>query len=149
MIQMTYDGAADALMIELSPDAMSAKTKQVAPGVRLDFDASGRVIGVEILAASFHVPRADLEHLPTGAELLTLEEAARESGRAASTLRVQLNAGRLKGVKRGRDWYVDATDLLNYVETLSPRGRRPAKPAGGGDASPRRKARASATKASR
>ena len=125
---MTYDGAVDALMIELSPEATSTRTKEVAPGIRIDWDASGRVIGIEVLSASAHVDLDALTNLPTGAELLTLEEASKQRGRAAATLRVQLNAGRLKGVKRGRDWYVDATDLLNYVETLSPRGRRPAVP---------------------
>lgn len=127
MIRLTYDPSVDALMIELVPGATSAKTVRITDSVRADLDREGRVIGFEILEAALQLGREAVEHLPTGSELLTLEEAAAESGRAAGTLRVQLNAGRLKGVKRGRDWYVDATDLLNYVENLSPRGRRPAE----------------------
>ena len=34
-----------------------------------------------------------------------------------------LNKGRLAGEKRGRDWFVDATALMNYLESREPRGR--------------------------
>jgi uncharacterized protein YuzE len=122
MVRFRYDPTVDALAVELSA-GKSAKTVRVTPTVALDFDKKGRLLGVEVLDASFHVDRAALAQLPGAAEQYTLLEAERESGIKASTLRVQLNAGRIKGVKRGRDWYVDATDLLNYMESRSPRGR--------------------------
>lgn len=152
MVRMRYDQAADALAIELTDAPDSARTVKVSETVRLDFDTKGRLVMVEILDASFHVAPADLAQLPTGEDVLTLLEAERESGIKASTLRVQLNHGRLKGVKRGRDWYVDATDLMNYMESRSSRGRPLASeqrtsPSRRPPAS--RKARASASKAKR
>lgn len=123
LARMRYDRTVDALAIELTPSAYSAKTVTVSPGVKLDYDKDGRLITIEVLDASFHMDPRALAQLPTAQDLLTLAEAAAESGLAASTLRVQLNAGRLQGVKRGRDWLVDATGLMNYLESRSPRGR--------------------------
>lgn len=50
MIKTSCDPEADAMFIWLAPEsAKSAETREVAPGVMLDFDASGNVIGIEIL----------------------------------------------------------------------------------------------------
>lgn len=125
-ILLTYDPAVDALAVELNPRGASARTLQIAPGVNVDFDAQGRVLTLEILDASHHVSRKALAGLPTGAERLTLAEAARESGLAANTLRSLIRNHRLSATKRGRDWYVDATTLLNYLASRDPRGRPPA-----------------------
>jgi uncharacterized protein YuzE len=124
--RILYDAKADALAIELGTSPHRARTVRVTERIRLDFDPDGRLLTIEILDASFHVDRAVLEQLPAGQELLTLQEAAQQSGLSPVTLRGQLNAGRLKGEKRGRDWFVDATALLNYLESRSPRGRPPA-----------------------
>jgi uncharacterized protein YuzE len=51
MITTTYDPEADALYVYLaSRDAKALDTKEVAPGVMLDFDARGQVIGIEVLS---------------------------------------------------------------------------------------------------
>lgn len=71
--------------------------------------------------------------VPPPGSLLTLAEAERKSGIRSTTLRVQLNAGRLKGIKRGRDWYVDPKVLTAYMNSRSTRGRRPVS-----DATPRK-----------
>lgn len=123
LARMRYDRAVDALAIELTPEAYSARTVKVTESVRLDFDKEGRLITIEVLDASFHMDPRALAQLPTGEDLMTLHQAAAESGLAATTLRVQLNAGRLKGEKRGRDWFIDATALMNYLESRSARGR--------------------------
>jgi hypothetical protein len=73
------------------------------------------------------VPREDLTQVPAAHDLLTLEEAARESGLSPSTLRVQLNHGRLKGEKRGRDWFVDAAALFTYLDVEVRCGRDPTR----------------------
>jgi uncharacterized protein YuzE len=45
-----YDPEADAISVRFSPDgAAYIESEEVAPGVVLDYDAQGRVIGVELL----------------------------------------------------------------------------------------------------
>jgi uncharacterized protein YuzE len=45
----TYDPEADAIGIYFAPEgAEYVESEEVAPGVVLDFDAAGRVIGVEL-----------------------------------------------------------------------------------------------------
>ncbi len=46
----TYDPEADAISVRFAPPGTTyAESEEVAPGVVLDFDADGRVIGVELL----------------------------------------------------------------------------------------------------
>ncbi|HTI65911.1 MAG TPA: DUF2283 domain-containing protein [Caulobacteraceae bacterium] len=47
---MTYDPEADAVYIALS-DSRPHEGSEVAPGVVLDLDAEGRVVGIEVLNA--------------------------------------------------------------------------------------------------
>jgi uncharacterized protein YuzE len=50
MMRTSYDPEADSMFIWFGPEGtVSAKTEEVADGVLLDFDAEGRVIGVEVL----------------------------------------------------------------------------------------------------
>lgn len=51
MPDTTYDPEADAVYVHLT-DAAVQESEEVAPGVVLDYDADGRVTGVEILSAS-------------------------------------------------------------------------------------------------
>jgi uncharacterized protein YuzE len=55
-MRMTYDPAADAMYLYLTERAAGgpevARTEEVAPGLMLDFDRDGRVIGVEMLSVS-------------------------------------------------------------------------------------------------
>jgi uncharacterized protein YuzE len=51
MIQTNYDAEADVLHVKFGPDgARYNVSKEVAPGVFLDFDALGNPIGVEVLS---------------------------------------------------------------------------------------------------
>lgn len=53
MMRTSYDPEADAMFIWFGPEGVeSAETEEVAPGIMLDFDADGRVIGVEVLNVS-------------------------------------------------------------------------------------------------
>ena len=53
MIRTSYDPEADAMFVWFGPeDIKSAETEEVAPGVMLDFDSEGRVIGIEVLGVS-------------------------------------------------------------------------------------------------
>ena len=48
-----HDLQADALYIQLGPDGTKAEeTREIAPGVMLDLDASGELIGIEITSVS-------------------------------------------------------------------------------------------------
>jgi uncharacterized protein YuzE len=51
MITTSYDLDADAFSLWLAPPgAVSARTEEVAPGVMLDFDEAGELLGIEILS---------------------------------------------------------------------------------------------------
>jgi uncharacterized protein YuzE len=50
MISTTYDPEADALYVRIAPKGtVVSDTREVEPGVMIDMDVRGRVIGVEIL----------------------------------------------------------------------------------------------------
>lgn len=122
-MHIQYDVQVDALTIQLTSGRGRPRTVQVAPGVHLDFDQSNRLIALELLDASHHVPRQTLEQFPSPKRYLTLVEAAKESRLSADTLRSQIHKGRITAIKRGRDWLVDATALTNYLESRDARGR--------------------------
>lgn len=125
-MQLTYDATVDAFQLELAPGTRVAKTIEWGPGVHVDVDARGRVLGIEVLDASTHFDVASLATLRPPVVTLSLVEAADESGLSAATLRVLLNSGRLVGRKQGRDWTVTLSDLYTYLESRAPSGR-PAK----------------------
>jgi uncharacterized protein YuzE len=59
MIRTSYDPEADAMFVWFGPeDAKSAGTEEVAPGIMLDFDGDGRVIGIEVLDVSERMNRS-------------------------------------------------------------------------------------------
>lgn len=51
-MKVTYDKKVDALYITLKPKAKVSRTKKVTPSVLIDYDSSGKVVGVEVLDAS-------------------------------------------------------------------------------------------------
>ena len=70
MIRTSYDPEADALFVWLVPEGVkSAGTEEVAPGVMLDFDAVGRVIGIEVLDVRARATEAASPAAPVAAEL--------------------------------------------------------------------------------
>lgn len=54
-MKIIYDPQTDTLSVYLS-DAAVADSDESRPGVILDFDANGGVVGLEILDASRHLP---------------------------------------------------------------------------------------------
>lgn len=65
----TYDPDADAIGIFFAPDgAVYDASEEIAPGVSLDFDADGRVIGVEITGVRRVVAGAALPRPGAAAE---------------------------------------------------------------------------------
>ena len=50
MIRTSYDPEGDAMFVWFAPEGTkSASTTEVAPGIMLDYDAVGNVIGIEVL----------------------------------------------------------------------------------------------------
>ena len=59
MIRTSFDPEADAMFVWFGPEGTkSAATREVAPGVMLDFDSDGRVIGIEVLDVSERMMRS-------------------------------------------------------------------------------------------
>ena len=57
--ETSYDPEADAMFVWFGPEGVtSSETEEVAPGVMLDFDNKGEVIGVEILYVSRRMAKA-------------------------------------------------------------------------------------------
>jgi uncharacterized protein YuzE len=59
MIRTSYDPEADAMFVWFRPEGVeSARTEEVSPGIMLDFDSEGRVIGIEVLDVSERMNRS-------------------------------------------------------------------------------------------
>jgi uncharacterized protein YuzE len=58
MMRTTYDPEADAMFVWFGPEGTkSVETEEVAPGIMLDFDSDGRVIGIEVLGVNERMMR--------------------------------------------------------------------------------------------
>lgn len=72
-MKIEYDKEVDALYIRIQEKKV-ARTKEIEEGVNLDFDAEGKVVGLEIIGATERYSREDLFKL--SAENLMMTEAA-------------------------------------------------------------------------
>ena len=61
-MRVRTDEAADALYIRLEESTI-VESEEVSPGVILDFDDGGRVVGIEILNVRQRLPGADLRRV--------------------------------------------------------------------------------------
>lgn len=61
-MKLHFDEKADALYLGLG-DASIVESEEVQPGIVLDFDENGKVVGIEILGLKERVPLADLKRL--------------------------------------------------------------------------------------
>lgn len=55
-VKLHYDPKTDAAYLRFS-SARVAESAEVATGVVLDYDAEGRIVGMEVLAAKKHLPQ--------------------------------------------------------------------------------------------
>lgn len=62
-MRVRVDHAADALYIRLNERPI-LESEEVRPGVVLDFDASGLVVGIEMLDISKRMPPEEMQTLP-------------------------------------------------------------------------------------
>jgi len=61
-MKLTVDQEADALYLNLD-DRPATDSREIAPGVILDYDQEGKVVGMEMLHLSKRAARSSLEHL--------------------------------------------------------------------------------------
>lgn len=54
-IRMHYDAEADAAYLRFSAEAI-IESEEVAPGIVLDYDATGKMVGMEVLGARANLP---------------------------------------------------------------------------------------------
>ena len=116
-MRVTYDREADALSI-LMADGEVEQTKNIAPGVEVDFDLEGKVLAIEFLNASkkYDIDTSGLEEPDP---YYSLAAAAELYGLSATTLRHQIERKVLAGVKFGRNWVVHRDDLDEYIKEKS------------------------------
>ena len=60
-MRIVVDLKADALFFRLSEDRVE-NSQEVSPGVILDFDRAGQVVGIELLGIKGRFPPEDLSH---------------------------------------------------------------------------------------
>ncbi len=58
-MKLTVDREADALYLNLD-EAPAAESEEISPGVILDYNAEGKVVGIEMLHLSMRVPGVKL-----------------------------------------------------------------------------------------
>ncbi len=61
-MKLTIDREADALYLDLD-DAPAAESKEISPGVILDYNAQGKVVGIEMLYLSKRVAVEKLDRM--------------------------------------------------------------------------------------
>jgi len=126
-MKATYDESVDALYITLGPAKGKVMTREVGPGIFLDFDSRKTLVGLEVLDASTHYPKSSLAGIEPPVEWLTLAEAEREiePGEAplsAGSLKNLLAAGTLEGRKVGKTWQIARHVLATYLANRPKRG---------------------------
>ena len=55
-IRLHYDPASDAAYLRFSEEA-TIESEEVSPGLVVDFDAEGRMVGLEVLQAGSRLPK--------------------------------------------------------------------------------------------
>ena len=61
-MKTTYDNEANALYVKFSDDKIE-RTEELRPGIILDFDSRGHIVGIEMLDAKKQLSEAALKSL--------------------------------------------------------------------------------------
>ena len=69
MIRTSYDPEADAFYARFAPDGVRIEeTTEVAPGVMVDYDESGDVVGIEVLRVARRGLKPQADATPEAAD---------------------------------------------------------------------------------
>jgi uncharacterized protein YuzE len=128
-MEWTYAPDIDILYFGFGPNQDSFGAVEHFPGVFVDYDKAGRPIGVEVLYARKHLPKAALENLSPPERRYPLVEAAMMIGLDAATLRQQILKKRIRAEKIHGKWFVEQSALDEYLASRAPQGRRSKKKA--------------------
>jgi uncharacterized protein YuzE len=60
-MKLEFDPQADAAYLEIS-DAEVETTRQIEPGIMVDYDATGHIVGIEVLAISKRTFPTPIKH---------------------------------------------------------------------------------------
>ena len=121
--EIAYDKNIDAVMILFSGSDIE-ETRDIAPGVYVDYDSEGRMVGLEILKASQKYDLGDTEFQAPD-RYMSLSDAGRLYGLSPTTLRHQVSRGILKGKKFERDWMARNDHMADYVRERSRKATGP------------------------
>ena len=61
-MRVSFDEQADALYVRLAESEI-VESEEIRPGVVLDLDNRGEIVGIEILRVGERLPNAELKHL--------------------------------------------------------------------------------------
>jgi uncharacterized protein YuzE len=81
MIKTSYDPEADAMFIWLAPEGVkSTETREVEPGIILDFGVDGRLVGIEVLDVKKRVDAHSQLHIADQSPPMSVEVDPSQSG---------------------------------------------------------------------
>jgi uncharacterized protein YuzE len=123
----TYDPSVDAFYFGFGTSGELHHSTQHYPEIIVDYDRTGRPIGIEVLNARKYLPKAALTSIPLPDPAYSLEDAAKRIGLDPATLRQQILRKRIRAEKIHRQWWVDQSALDEYLASRAPQGRRSKK----------------------
>lgn len=123
-LKIEYEPEVDILTIYLEdPDMPLNSTREAAPNVLLNHDATGNIASIEILDASRRYPPGQLAAHSVD-ELIDLKTAANIAGITPVTLRTQAEKGRLWALKLAGQWVTTRERLQLYLDSRQRKARK-------------------------
>ena len=123
-LKIEYEPEVDILTIYLEdPDTPLNSTREAAPNVLLNHDATGNIASIEILDASRRYPPGQLAAHSVD-ELIDLKTAANIAGITPVTLRTQAEKGRLWALKLAGQWVTTRERLQLYLDSRQRKARK-------------------------
>jgi uncharacterized protein YuzE len=126
-MECSYDPSVDAFYFGFGTASEFNYSTQHYPEIIIDYDRTGRPIGVEVLNARKYLPKEALTNVPLPDPAYSLEDAAKRIGLDPATLRQQILKKRIRAEKIHRQWWVDQSALDEYLASRAPQGRRSRK----------------------